>query len=57
LREYDGNKSIIVYEMSPVQDWNELTHHMFETIYVHLQNTRGPVPVSEQAMMTYYTGC
>ena len=28
LREYEGRRHVLVYDMSRVDDWNELTHHM-----------------------------
>ena len=41
LRDFQGNASVQLYDMRPVTDHNEITHHMLEAIYVHLQNTKG----------------
>jgi replication factor A2 len=27
LREYEGRKHVLVYDIKAVEDWNELTHH------------------------------
>lgn len=45
LREYEGRKHVLIYDIAPVTDWNELTHHLLQIVYVHLQNTKGPIPV------------
>ena len=46
LREYEGRKHILIYDITPIVDWNELSHHLLQIIFIHLQNTRGPIPVS-----------
>lgn len=28
LREYEGRRHVLVYDMTRIDDWNELTHHM-----------------------------
>lgn len=43
MRSYEGTKSVMIYHMSVVTDWNELTHHMLESVFTHLKNTRGPL--------------
>jgi len=45
LREYDSKFNLMVFDVSPVIDWNELSYHLLEVIYTHLQNTQGPIPV------------
>lgn len=47
VRTYEGHKSIMIYHMSVVDDWNRLTHHFLESIYTHLKNTRGPLSTAE----------
>ena len=27
LREYEGRRHVLVYDMTPITDWNEMTHH------------------------------
>ncbi|RYH17109.1 hypothetical protein EON65_29050 [archaeon] len=45
LREYEGKTHVLVYDVTPITDWNELTHHILETILTHCKNTKAP-PVS-----------
>lgn len=49
LREYEGKRHVLIYKIAPLTDFNELTHHMLETVLLHLQNTRGPIPGSAAA--------
>lgn len=49
IRSYEGNKSIMIYSMYVVRDWNQLTQHLLECIHVHLKNTRGPVGANAQS--------
>lgn len=44
LREYEGTVHVLVYSVTILQDWNELTYHILDVIYTHLQNTRGAIP-------------
>lgn len=46
LRDYEGKKHVLVYDIKRVEDWNEMTHHYLDTIYVHLYHTRGPIATS-----------
>ena len=46
LRDYEGKKHVFVYDIKKITDWNEMTHHFLDTILVHLQHTRGPIPGS-----------
>jgi replication factor A2 len=34
LREYEGRRHVLVYDMSRVEDWNELTHHMLGDLLI-----------------------
>eukprot|EP00485_Elphidium_margaritaceum_P009810 CAMPEP_0202693720 /NCGR_PEP_ID=MMETSP1385-20130828/7754_1 /ASSEMBLY_ACC=CAM_ASM_000861 /TAXON_ID=933848 /ORGANISM="Elphidium margaritaceum" /LENGTH=335 /DNA_ID=CAMNT_0049349441 /DNA_START=86 /DNA_END=1093 /DNA_ORIENTATION=- len=38
---YNGKCSVNVYDIIPVTDYNEVTHHFLECLYSHLQNTVG----------------
>lgn len=51
LREYEGKTHVLVYDVTPITDWNELTHHILETILTHCKNTK-PSPVS-RSMLPY----
>eukprot|EP01041_Mallomonas_annulata_P014745 gene14745-31335_t len=44
LRQFEGAVHLLVYDMVPLDDFNELTHHLLECIYVRLQQARGPLP-------------
>ncbi|ETP50911.1 hypothetical protein F442_03871 [Phytophthora nicotianae P10297] len=43
LRSFQGKSSLSCFNVVPVQDMNELTHHLLEVIYVHCYNTKGPL--------------
>ncbi|KAG6623363.1 Replication protein A 32 kDa subunit [Phytophthora cinnamomi] len=43
LRSFQGKASLSCFNVAPVEDMNELTHHLLEVIYVHCYNTKGPV--------------
>ncbi len=43
VRLYEGRKSIQVYDISCVEDFNAMTHHYLEAILIHVQRTRGPL--------------
>jgi replication factor A2 len=49
LKEFGGAKSLLVFDISPIVDWNEMTHHNLNVILTHLQHTKGPIPGSEAA--------
>lgn len=49
LRDFEGRKSVLIYDINPLVDWNELTHHLFQIMFVYMQNTRGPIPGSQAA--------
>lgn len=46
IKEFAGTRHILLYNITPVVDWNELTHHMLEVILTHCQATKGPIPVN-----------
>jgi len=48
IKEYDGKLTISAYDMRPVEDFNQVTHHYLEAIYVHAKRT-GKVAVAEVA--------
>jgi len=43
LRAFNSNRSLVAFRIRPITDFNELTFHLLEVIYVHLYNTRGPL--------------
>lgn len=38
IREFHGNKNIVAFDVRPVVDFNQITHHLLEAIWVHLKN-------------------
>ena len=50
MRQYEGKRHVLIYKIAPLTDYNELTHHLLETVLIHLQNTRGPIPGSTAAV-------
>lgn len=51
MRQYENKRHVLIYKITPLTDFNEMTHHMLETVLVHLQNTQGPIPGSAAAMV------
>jgi replication factor A2 len=43
LRSFQGKNSLSCFNVTPVEDLNELTHHLLEVVYVHCYNTKGPL--------------
>ncbi len=41
LRSFNGKRHFAGFKVQPINDFNEVTHHLLEIIYVHLYNTRG----------------
>jgi len=46
LRDYEGRKHLLVFNVSAVTDWNLLTHHLLGVILTHCEHTKGRLPVS-----------
>lgn len=43
VRKNHGRVDVQVLNVRPVTDFDEVTHHFLEAIFVHLQRTRGPL--------------
>jgi len=57
LRSFNDKKSVVAYRILPISDFNEITHHFLEVIYVHLQNTRStPMQLSSTNTMAIPSG-
>ena len=39
LIEFGGSFSLNIYDMKPIEDSNEITHHFLEAVYVHCLHT------------------
>merc|ERR1712129_687233 len=42
INHFGGRCSINVFNVIPITDFNEITHHFLEVIYAHLVNTQPP---------------
>ena len=49
IKEYSDILSIQIFRMTPVEDWNEMTHHLLEVVLTHNMNLKGPIPGSDAA--------
>lgn len=47
LKVFNKQKSITAFYVSPITDFNQLTHHLSEVMYAHLTATKGAPVVSE----------
>jgi replication factor A2 len=43
LQSFTGKTDLHIFSIEPVTDLNEVTHHMLEVVYIHCQNTKGPL--------------
>lgn len=41
LRSFQGQRNIVAFQIRPVTDFNEVTFHLLETIFVHLKRMKG----------------
>ena len=46
MRRFEDKTHLLVYDIKPLEDFNELTHHLLECTYIRLVQQRGPLPVS-----------
>lgn len=46
IRDYEGSKHILVFEIFAVEDFNQLTNHLLNVVLTHCIHTKGPIPVS-----------
>ncbi|CAH2052614.1 unnamed protein product [Thlaspi arvense] len=44
LKSFQGKRSVNVFSVRPVIDFNEFVHHFTECIYVHMYNTKSWAP-------------
>ena len=45
VRSFQDVIHIQAHDIRPLEDHNEMTHHLLETIYLHCVNTKGPLQV------------
>ena len=41
LRMFNKQQNVVGFFIKPIEDFNEVTHHLTETIYAHLAVTKG----------------
>ena len=41
LREFNGNKNLVAYDICPITDFNEYSFHFIDVVHTHLRHTRG----------------
>eukprot|EP00771_Trimastix_marina_P000398 gnl/Trimastix_PCT/1416.p1 GENE.gnl/Trimastix_PCT/1416~~gnl/Trimastix_PCT/1416.p1 ORF type:complete len:263 (-),score=50.67 gnl/Trimastix_PCT/1416:51-839(-) len=49
LNQYMDQKSIMAWQITPIEDFNELTYHLLSVINTHLLQTKGPLPSATTA--------
>ena len=49
LRSFSKQRHIVAFNIRPIEDFNELSHHLAETVYCHLAVTKG-VPVVRECL-------
>ncbi|ESQ49815.1 hypothetical protein EUTSA_v10021296mg [Eutrema salsugineum] len=52
LKSFQGKRSVNVFSIRPVTDFNEIVHHFAECIYVHMYNTKSRGGSISQATVT-----
>lgn len=43
LRAFNNQRSVVAFSIQPITNFNEVTYHFLEVIYVHLYHTKGPL--------------
>ena len=46
LKPFNKLRNIVAFKIRPLEDFNEVTHHLTEVMYTHLAVTKGPPMVS-----------
>ncbi|OQR92724.1 replication protein A 32 kDa subunit [Achlya hypogyna] len=50
LRTFGGKTSLTCFSVTPVENFNQVTHHFLECIYTHLRNVHGALNSAPTAM-------
>ena len=50
LKQFNKPRNIVAFKIRPIEDFNEVTHHMAEVMYAHLAVTKGPPVVRVHAL-------
>jgi len=54
LRAFNNKKSIVAFRIIPIKNFDEVTYHFLETIYVHLTNTKGELSSNQTFQQSSY---
>ena len=54
LREFDGKVHLLVFDVTPVLDWNELSYHLLDIMLTHCQQTKGSIPVASSPIEIFF---
>jgi len=57
IRDYEGTKHILVFEIFAVEDFNQLTNHLLDVILTHCKHTKGPIPVRLSDLLVCLLAC
>lgn len=44
IRVFNKQRSVVAFYIRPIEDFNEVTHHLAECVYAHVSFTKG-IPV------------
>ena len=42
LKQFNKLRNVVAFKIRPVEDYNEVTHHLAEVMYCHLASTKSP---------------
>ena len=56
LKQFNKQRNIVAFKIQPIEDFNEVTHHMAEVMYTHLAVTKSPPIVGVHALGIWECG-
>ncbi|KAK9728803.1 Replication factor A protein 2 [Basidiobolus ranarum] len=55
FKQFANKRHVVAFSMRPIDDFNEITHHLLEAVYVHLFRTRNP-STKQEGDQTNFSG-
>ena len=55
LRTFNKQRNVLAFNIRPIEDFNEVSHHLAQVIYGHLDATKGVPVVSEMVVQIVST--
>ncbi len=55
IKTFNNQKSVTAFSVCPIEDFNEVTHHLSEVMVGHLAATKGAPVVSRLSTLDYST--